>query len=233
MNKINVPKNLDNYIPISKTKGGTIFRSDYFSINSIVYFTTLTIITIITFIYGYKILLDITTNDHAYLLFIGILSFIYIMFLGMYYLNWSLESVFVLILIASVLIGLISFLVIYFGGEVCKELKKEGETNFMKYIFMFLELIVLYLGFYNYHQYTSWNIYDTFRFILMLIIIRTMYYIVRHYDLSIYKTIIDVTMVVVFYFNGHRMYKILNQPSGGSKDIINVSNIGNLKIINK
>ena len=47
----------------------------------------------------------------------------------------------------------------------------------------------------------------------MLIIIRTMYYIVKHFNLQYYKTIVDVTSVIVLYFTGKRMYTLLNTPS--------------------
>ncbi len=225
-NVIEIPKNIKkiNY-EITFKKGG-YFRTEFLTVNSLIYFSVLTLITLITFIYGYKILLDLTSNNKVYFLFSIFLFTFYILFLGMFYLNWNLETIFLLILMGSILFGFVSFLIIYFGNDICTEISKEDDKKFMKYIVIFLEFIVIYLGFYNRHNY-DWNMYDSMRFILMLIIIRTIYYIVRHFNLPIYKTIIDVTMVIVLYINGYRMYKILNK----SRNQINMKNVGNLKII--
>jgi len=211
VNKINIPSNLKsvNY-PILAKKGGTIFREDYFSVNSLIYFICLTTIMFITFYYGNKLILNTTTNHTAFLLYTGFLVSLYIVFLGMYYLSWSLESIFVMILVVSVLLGLVAFLMIYFGKNICEEGEKKEETNLMKYLVFILLGAILYLGFS--HSESGWTMTDTIKFIIMLILIRVVYYIVKNYDMTMYKTFVDVTMVIVLYMKGRRMYRLMNEP---------------------
>lgn len=186
-----------------------IFREDYFSVYSLIYFITLTTIMLIIFFSGFNFLLKETTNEKIYIIYGTLLVVIYIIFLGLYYLSWSLESIFVIILIFAFLLSILSFVILYFAPELCKKSEeKQEERNYMKYIFFILLFITIYLAFY---QSCGWNIYDTIRFIIMLILIRIMYYIVKKYDMSYNKTIIDVTLTIVLFFKLRHMYELLNQ----------------------
>ena len=185
----------------------TIIRPDYMSVSSLIYLISLTSIFLLTFIYGHGIVLDLTTNFYAYLLFIAILTTTYVIFLGLYYLNWTLESVFIAILLMSILFSFIAFLLMYFGQNICQEVK--DETNIMKYVVIILLFIVFYLGFYH-RDYTTWDLVDTIKFIIMLIIIRLLYYLVKKYDLPLLKTIVDITLITVLFIKGRHMYNIFS-----------------------
>ena len=52
-----------------------------------------------------------------------------------------------------------------------------------------------------------------------------MYYLVKHYDMKTYKTIVDITMVIILYLNGKRMYRLLNQPLTQMQNEIEMENI--------
>jgi uncharacterized membrane protein len=92
--------------------------------------------------------------------------------------------------------------------NICSDTKNE-KSNFAIYIFIILEIIAIYLGFYNRTMYLVWNIYDTLRFIIALIILRILYYIVKKYELVVYKTIVDITLVLILYLNGTRIIEIV------------------------
>lgn len=192
-----------------------IIRQDFKSTNSIIYLTILTIIMLMTLFYGFRTLSSLTADKRTKTLFTVMLLSTYIIFLGFYYLNWNLESIFVIILILSVLLGLVSFLIIYFGNSVCEDIEKDfgkDEKGRIKFLLIAAMFIVIYLGFHNKSNYDTWTLYDTIRFIIILIILRMMYYFVRKYDLQYYKTITDVITLVILYFSGRRMYALLNLP---------------------
>ncbi len=132
--------------------------------------------------------------------------------LGLYYLDWSLEAVFIAILFASVLFSFIAFLLLYFGDSVCAETKDEDEGKMMRYVVLLLLFIVFYLGFYH-RDYTSWDLTDTIKFIVMLILIRLMYYMVKKYDLPLYKTLVDITLVIILFVKGRHMYNVMKAPN--------------------
>jgi len=219
VNKISVPSGLMsvNYnIPVKG--GGAIFREDWFSVNSLIYFICLTTIMFITFYYGNKVILNMTTNHSAFLLYTGFLVTLYIIFLGMYYLSWSLESIFVMILILSILLSLVAFLVMYFSKIICEETGKEEkkeETTLLGYVVLILLGVILYLGFS--HSDSGWTVADTIKFIIMLILIRINYYIVKHNNLPIHKTLTDIVMVIVLFMKGKHLFRLMNEPSGKVK----------------
>lgn len=192
-----------------------IIRQDYKSTNSIIYLTILTIIMIMTLAYGFKTLSELSADKRTKTLFTVILLSTYIIFLGFYYLQWNLESIFVIILILSILLGIVSFLIIYFGNSVCEDIGQGivgDEKGRIKFLLVVATFIVIYLGFHNKNNYNTWTLYDTIRFIIILIILRMMYYFIKKYELQYYKTITDITTLVILFLNGRRMYKLLNLP---------------------
>jgi uncharacterized membrane protein len=205
---------------IYSLKGGGIqnyIRADYSSTNSKIYFSILTIILIMTLSYSFTKMSEFDADRRTKILFTTILISVYAIFIGCYYLNWSLESIFLIILVLSTLFGIISFLVIYFGNDACAYIEKTPgvsvENIEIKILLIALLIMVIYLGIYNRDMYTIWTTNDTIRFIVMLIILRVIYYIVEKYNLSYYKTATDIIITVMLYFNGFRMYKILNLPT--------------------
>jgi hypothetical protein len=187
-----------------------IIRNDINSIYSLIYFIILSLIFLSSLFYGYSKLLNITTNEYIYYIFFGILLAFYIIFMGIYYLNWNLEGIFILILIISVIMGILAFIIIYYSQSICEENKKDIEIEWIKYIFIFMIIIILIIGLYDINNDKKWNIYDTLRFIILLIIIRILYYISKKYEMKYYKTLLDIIMIIVLFFNGKRIFLILN-----------------------
>lgn len=206
-----------------------IFKEDFKSKGSIAYFTIVTIILLMILFFSFKEMSKLNADRRTKTIFTVTLFSVYTLFIGFPYLKWNLESVFVIILVLSILLGVISFLIIYYGNDVCTYMEDSSERSIenieVKILLTVGIFVVIYLGIYNKNSYDIWTIYDTIRFIIMLIILRIIYYYVKKYDLSYYKTIADVLTIVILYFNGKRMYRILNlkiPPIRVPKELISV-----------
>lgn len=178
-------------------------NKDFLSVGSIIYFITLSSILFISIYNGKKIIQQITTNNVVYILYLLTVFTIYFIFLGMYYLDWTLNGIFVIFLMFSVLIGLISFLLIYFGSEMCTEVEEKSKVDFINYIIILLLIIIIYLGFYGRNE--KWNIYSTIRFIILLIIARLIYYLIKIYNLK-YRLIVDIILLIILFIIGKRFF---------------------------
>jgi len=199
----------------NKTNGlQNIFKEDFKSNTSIAYFAIITIIMLMVLFFSFKEMNKMKADRRTKTIFIVILISVYILFIGFPNLKWNLESIFVIILALSVLLGIISFLIIYYGNDVCTYIEDSSESTIknieVKILLLIGIFVVIYLGIYNKNDYYMWSIYDTIRFIIILIILRIIYFYVKKYNLSYYKTITDILTVIILYFNGKRMYRILN-----------------------
>lgn len=173
--------------------------------SSTIYFITLTTILLTILFYGNYNIYKTTKKLSAYLMYSTFILSVYIVFFGIHYFEWSLENIFILILIMSVLLSIVAFLLIYFSKSICAD--QPTETNYIGYVIIFLQLIVLYLGFHNRTQYTIWTWYDVIRFILALFIIRTIYFLTNKYNKPLYKTTNDISLALILYLYGTRLYK--------------------------
>lgn len=174
---------------------------------SLIYLIVLSSVFLILLLYGNKKVYDNTDKISGHMLYSVILLTVYIIFLGIHFMHWSLENIFIMILVASVLLSIISFLIIYFSKSVCTK----AEKDYSGFILTFLEITVIILALYDRTNYTSWTIYDVVRFILTLVLIRIMYYLTKRYNKPLYKTVTDITLVLVIYLYGNRLYRINRQ----------------------
>lgn len=174
--------------------------------SSIVYLVVLSTIVLFILLYGNNKISYISKDRSARILYSVIVIAIYIAFLGIHFMNWTLENIFIMILIVSVLLSIIGFLLIYFSKSICAE--RKSKINYVGYLIIFLAFIVIYLAFFDRTNYTSFTNYDAARFISILIIIRIMYYLVKKYNKPLFKTITDVSLVLSLFLFGIRFYEI-------------------------
>ena len=196
------------------TKSNTpknILIEDFKSPSSIIFLIIITIILIMVLFYNFKLMNKMDSDKRTKILSTIVYVSIYVIFIGFYFLEWSFENVLIIIIVLSIIFSFISFLIIYFAVDSCRYIEKNDIKNSkIKILLVFLIFLSIYLGIYNKNIYNNWTIYDTVRVITMLISIRTIYYFVKKYNLQYYKTITDILTVIVLYFNGKRMYNILN-----------------------
>lgn len=193
----------------------TIYYMDVFrnftSRGSIIYFTILTLVFIIVLFTGNFFIFQVTSADDRYAkyTYAGILLFFYVIFLGLYYLKWTIEGIFLMLLMFSVLFSLFAFMVIYFAPIICEEGEEiKKDSQWQQYLIVFLGIVVVILALYGRLDYTNWTMYDTVRFVIILISIRLMYYLSLNYGHPLLKTSTDILLLYVLYEQGRRMYYV-------------------------
>lgn len=186
-----------------------IVNFNKFNINSLIYFLIVTLIVFVGVYSGSNVLKELTTEKVAYIALLSFWFFIYIVALGLYFFHWNFTGISAMLLLIISILSIICFLIILYGNSMCEGLEKVTKREWLHYLLTGLLIIVFYLGFYNHSKMTSWDLYDTIRFILMLTIIRVMYYIVYKYEYKTFKSLLDLTSIVVIVLGGRRLLSVI------------------------
>ena len=185
---------------------------DMFTINSLFFIVITTSISVLISFFGTSFIQELSTNKAIQLGFNVIVFLIYLIALAMYYLHWSFKSIVLLILAISTILTVGSFFIIYFGAEACEQVETMGFKNFIHYIVIMFLFLIFYLGIHNRHDYYGWSLYDTGRFSFILILARYLYYLIDKYDLGgSYKNILNIILLIVFYYTLKRIYNVWSQ----------------------
>lgn len=179
---------------------------DFNNPGSIVYFIILTSIFIVSLFYGNTLIFKVTTNRYAHFCFAFLLILLYVIFLGIYFLKWTIEGIFIMLMVFSILLGIAAFIILYFGDQICREMEKEGERKFLGYVLVVLTVAVLVLTFY--HRKGQYEWYDLVKFVIILVLIRIMYYIIKRENYQYVKTILDIFLVYIIYREGRKIYEV-------------------------
>ena len=91
---------------------------------------------------------------------------------------------------------------------MCEEAVKEGEGYFLYLVLIIMEIIIVFFINHNRKNPTIWTTIDTIFFVTSLILLRTMYIIVKKYNYTTIKPILDITLIVLFFFNLRKLYNV-------------------------
>lgn len=170
---------------------------NFYDSYSIIFFSTITLIYIITLFYGNYLLINHIYVEYFYFF---IITLIYFIILALYYLKWKLETIFILILIINFFISIIAFFLLIYNQEICgKDSKSSFDYSYLAFIFMII--IIIFTRFINYD---TWNYYDLVIAIISLIFIRLNYYYLD--PKSILKTFNDITLLYLVFVFARKIY---------------------------
>lgn len=179
-----------------------------FTIQSLVFFTVISTISGLSSYFGTLFIQKLSTNSAIQIAYNSIIFFFYFSSLAMYYLDVSLQTIIILVVAASIIFSVASFLILHFSATACEQLKRQNAGN-ITYVAMFIMLfIIIQLSAINRYNFTSWDLNDTIRFSIILVIIRILFYLSDKFKLVIWDIVIKITSFIVIFYNFKRLYYI-------------------------
>lgn len=178
----------------------------FYNTNSLIFFSIISIISIISSYFGTTIIQDLSTNPTFQIFYNFIIFSLYFLAISIYYFNFSLRNIIYLSIAFSIIFAFFSFIILYYGYETCKEIKSQTAGYIIHFAIIVLSFIISYLGLINKNNLTSWNYRDSGIFVILLILIRIGFYVINKFNMTVWDVILKIISFIVILINLRRIY---------------------------
>jgi hypothetical protein len=150
-----------------------------------------------------KTLNEYDSDKYYYIIYITLILSTYILFLGLFYLHWSINNIIYIILMISVLMSFVVIILFFLSAELCK-VDSALTNNGIKYLILSLLGIVWILAFFD--DVSNYSLRTTVKLVIELFLMAIIYYLIKKYDHPYIKIFADITTGIIFYHEAMRFY---------------------------